>query len=226
MNNIELLIKIASAVAGTFGIAKILYDILIGKRGDMREEYAFAQKFFAELTANPEMHPFVREKGYQAIASDRTLETVEIEYLLTLKKPDRALKDYVLGRNYLEHLPNIGNLQIAFKDKYKRSWTRYWRKTLYLLLYFALAFLAFAPLFLFKFTSGNIPEMFLALLVCLAFFGPSAWFCVTKAGSIYRAEKLVQHQHKHSQIIFLQHTKLNIGHESTKQPYFSEHKKS
>ena len=44
--------------------------------------------------------------------------TAEIEYLVSLERSDRALRDYVLGLPYLEHLPEVGNLEIAFKKKY------------------------------------------------------------------------------------------------------------
>lgn len=61
--------------------------------------------FLQEVNSNKQLHPFLREKGYQAIAGDKQIGANEIEYLLSLKGPERALRDYVLGRPYLEHLP-------------------------------------------------------------------------------------------------------------------------
>lgn len=91
--DLDITIKILTLVAGTIGVAKIFYEILIGKRNRMSEEYKFAKVFLEELGANKNLHPFIREKGYQAIAGDNQLGSNEIEYLLSLQQPDLALRD-------------------------------------------------------------------------------------------------------------------------------------
>ncbi len=112
----------------------------------LRDEYKFAKEFMEALHAPDSMHPFLREKGFQAIAGDNQLSADEVEYLLSLQKPDQALRDYVLGKRYLDHLPHMGNLQVKFRAKYEGSWSRNWRKTFYLLAYTLLVFLALSPL--------------------------------------------------------------------------------
>ena len=199
----DLSVKLATFILGVIGAAKILYEIAIGNRIRMREEYEFARDFFGELHSDREMHPFVKEKGYQAIAGDNRLSADEIEYLVSLERSDRALRDYVLGLPYLEHLPEVGNLEIAFKKKYRRKWSRWWRIVAYALLYAGSALLAFAPLIFAKFLFHTISNLLLTFAGCLAVFGTYAWVSLKSASRIYRAEKLVLNQHKHTQAILV-----------------------
>ena len=120
---LDILLKSGTLLLGVIGAGKLLYDLWIIKHSRMRDEYTFAKTFFHEVSTNPTSHPFLREKGYQAIAGDRQLSADTIEYLLSLENPDRALRDYVLGRPYLEHLPQSGNLQIEFRKRYKNKWS-------------------------------------------------------------------------------------------------------
>ncbi len=75
-------------------------EFRLARHGRLREEYRFAREFLTDLMSPAGMHPFVRRKGYQAIAGDTRLSAAEIEYLLNLDDGARALKDYVLGRKY------------------------------------------------------------------------------------------------------------------------------
>lgn len=201
--DLESVIKVASFVLGLGSAAKVIYEISTGKRSRMRDEYKFAKEFIEALDAPDPMHPFLREKGFQAIAGDNQLSADEVEYLLSLQKPDRALRDYVLGKSYLDHLPHMGNLQVKFRAKYEGSWSRSWRKTSFLIAYALLVFLAFSPLLLSKLLFKSITEVFAALGLTLLVFGPYAWFSLVAATRIYRAEKLVQNQSKHTQSIML-----------------------
>ncbi|MDR1994628.1 hypothetical protein [Azonexus sp.] len=199
----DLLTKVITVVIGAIGAGKLMYDLAIGKSGRMRDEYKFAKDFLQDVKSNGQLHPFLREKGYQAIAGDRSINADEIEYLLSLEGPERALRDYVLGRPYLEHLPEAGNLQITYRKKYKASWARRWRKLFYVLAYAVLAFLAFAPLLLSKVIFKTPGQMLVGFVVSASVFGPYAWFALKAGARIYRAEKLVEYQHKHTQRIVL-----------------------
>ncbi len=202
--DLELVAKIVAALGAIGGLGKILYEVLIGKRGRMREEYKFAKEFLDAVERTPNMHPYIREKGYQAISGDHTLSADEVEYLLTLVKPDRALRDYVLGRPYLEHFPHAGNLQIAYKKRYRSNWSRRWRLYLYVTLYFCFALAAFAPFMLASLTTASGTEILWANIFSIAIFGPYAWWSIKAGARIYRAKMLVTHQHKHTQCIMLQ----------------------
>jgi hypothetical protein len=199
----ESLIKVASFVLGLGGAAKVIHEISTGRRSHMRDEYKFAKEFMEALAAPDPMHPFLREKGFQAIAGDNQLSADEVEYLLSLQKPDQALRNYVLGKRYIDHLPHMGNLQVKFRAKYEGSWSRNWRKTFYLLAYTLLVFLAFSPLLLSKFLFQSFTEVLTAFGLTLLVFGPYAWFSLVAVTRIYRAEKLVRNQSKHTQSIVL-----------------------
>lgn len=199
----NLVIKIITLMIGAIGAAKLLYDLSLGKRGRMREEYNFGKQFLDEVSTNKQLHPYLREKGYQAIAGDSQLGADEIEYLLSLRRPQRALRDFVLGRPYLELLATAGNLQIGFQKKYKNSWARIWRKYLYGGLYFALFAVAFSPLYLARIKGIELTKMLGAFMVSFAVFGPYAYFSLKASTRIYRAEQLVKNQDKHTQKIVL-----------------------
>lgn len=197
----DVIFRCATVLFGAVGAAKIISDLVIGGRGRLREEYKFAKEFIDGLQKDPSMHPFLKEKGYQAIAGDRRLSAAEIEYLLSLKNPDRAIRDYVLGRDYLEDLLSTGNLRLNFRAKYRRPWARIWRKAGFFALYFVFAILAVSPILAPKLFGGDPTQTIVALSGCLAGFGPFAWMAVKAGARINRAEKIVKFQSEHTQRI-------------------------
>jgi hypothetical protein len=199
----DLLIKITTVLIGAIGAGKLLYDLSIGRRGRMREDYNFAKQFLDEVSSNPQLHPYLREKGYQAIAGDSQLSADEIEYLLSLRNPQRALGDYVLGRKYLVVLPAESDQKIRFKAKYENPWSLRWRQYFYTSLYFALSVIALAPLLLGQFLTLSAGRLLGTSLLSVVIFGPYAFFAVKAAARIYRAIQLVKGQDKHTQIIAL-----------------------
>lgn len=200
--DLDIIIKITTLLAGTIGVAKIFYEIMIGRRARMREEYKFAKDFFTDLDPAKKIHPFAKEKGYQAIAGDNEIGSDEIEYLLSLQKPDLALRDYVLGRQYLQHLPQMGNQEIVFKKWFQNVWFRLLLKTFYCGLYAVLIFLAIAPLLFPKFLFKDPTKISVsAIVMCFSVFGPYAWFALKAVIRVVRAEKLVKRQEKHTPTI-------------------------
>ncbi|UGQ44798.1 hypothetical protein [Massilia endophytica] len=197
-------LKIVSTLLAVVGAARIMYELAMGRHHRMRDEYRFARDFLTAIKEEPDMHPFVREKGYHAIAGDRSIGSEAIEYLISLQRPERALKDYVLGRSYIEHLPSSGNLQIEFRPKYYTSFSRTWRKWTYGVLYFVLAFVAFVPLVFSGVLGLALGQTVLLFLLCLVTFGSCSFLALKEAASIYRAEMLVSHQDKHVQQIIVQ----------------------
>ena len=201
---IDVIAKAITVLVGVFGVGKVLYEYVIGRKGRMREEFRFANDFLAAVDANPEMHPYLQEKGYQAIAGDNTLSADEVKYLLSVVNPDRALKDYVLGRPYLEHISHGGDLQLHYKARYKSKWSRNWRIGLYSASYFTFALLAFSPMVLAAFIPMSFSQWSWATAGCLLIFGPYAWWSLKAGTRIYRAKMLVSHQHKHTQRILIE----------------------
>lgn len=201
--NSDTVLKVLPVLATIAGAAKILYEIPISARSRLREEYKFAREFMQELRQDPEMHPFVREKGYQAIAGDRSLSADEVAYVLSLQNPEQALRDYVLARPYLEHRHRSGNIGLGFRAKYQRPWSRMWRKMAYSTLYFLLAALAFSPFLFSKVFGLTGSQIFVALGVYVITFGWFAWQALIAAARIFRAEKLVKNQSRHTCRIIL-----------------------
>jgi hypothetical protein len=201
----DLIVKVAGVGIGLVGAARGLYDLSIGKRSKLREEYKFAKEFIEFINANKVIHPYLKDKGYQAVAGDSAISGEEVEYLLSLTRPEKALKDYVMGKKYLEHLPNHGNLQIKFKEKYKTKWSRRWRMYAYLLLYIAFSFAAFSPLLFSSYFHMGLQSALTAFIISLAVFAPYAYIFLMSGAKIYRAQMLVEHQNKHTQRIILTH---------------------
>lgn len=201
--NWDLIVKLGGLAVAVISAGKLLYDLMLGQAGRLREEYKFAKEFLQEVAQNKDLHPYAKEKGFQAIAGDSNITGIEIEYLLSLQSPVKALRNYVLGKKYLQHLPKAGNLQIAFKEKYQSTWARRWRKIYYLSLYTLFASLSLAPWIFAKFLFEKPDQGWAMILLCPILFAPFAWFCLKDAARIFRAEDLVAEQGRHVQRIIL-----------------------
>lgn len=200
---IETILRFLMAVAAIIGTGRVIYEIMIGKKSRLRDDYKFAKEFLSDLKEKPDLHPFAIEKGYQAIAGSTTLKSEEIAYLLSLENPGKCLKDYVLSKKYLQHLNTSGDLQLSFSEKYSASWARNWRKALYLTLYFGLAFAALSPLILAKAGVTKPVQLLTFLAITVPFFGFYAWASLRSFTQIYRGEKLILNQSKHTRKILL-----------------------
>jgi len=193
----ETAIKLGMLLIGAIGAAKLLYETIMRRRSHMWDRFRFTKEFLDELKADPQMHPLIREQGFKAIAGDSTLTAAEVEYLISLKNPEASLRDYALGRYYLEHLPEIHNLQVAFKNKYKKPFARQCRTAAHLLLYFSSLLLIFAPIMfmgLLKLSPDEATKLFMLLFLMM---GHYAWLSLRSAVRIMRASKLVESQEKY-----------------------------
>lgn len=206
--NPQILFSAVAVIAGVPAIVKILFELPIVRRTRMREEYKFAKEFLAEVESNEQMHPYLKEKGYQTIAGVKHLTGDEIAYLLLLYKPvpgrttvylhypDRALLDYSKGQALLTFNPDAGDAKIAFKEKYASQWSRFWRKSLYVSGMFIFWIIAFLPLIIAPLRPKTWDNIFELLAVCMLTFGPYAYLLANAAKRIVRAEHLIAHQHE------------------------------
>ena len=194
-------VKLVGAVIGVITAGKVIYDLAVSRKARLRDDYKFAKEFFDTLEKSPRPHPLVVERGYHAIAGDSSLTVKEAEYLLSLENPNSALRDYVLAREYLEHLPESGHSEIRFKRKFSTQWSRRWRRGFYLFLYFVCALMALSPMFFLVDFSANLGAGFLLVVVFGAAFGIPAFNAVKEYGRLYRGEKLVNEQRRHGQLI-------------------------
>jgi len=194
--------KIILAVVGVIGTGKVLYDITIGKKTNLREEYKFAKEFLDD-TNKVELHPYTLDKGYQAIAGTYIVNAKEVEYILSLVNPIQCLKDFVLSKTLFEELKTKGNLSLIFKKKFKSSFSRWWRKTVYLMAYFSLALFAFSPFLLIQVVDSSNSNSLLQLIFTLPLGGYSAWISLNAYAKIKRAEHLINNQSSHTQKVLL-----------------------
>jgi len=194
----ETLIKFGMLVIGAFGAAKVIFELMLSKRGRMREEYRFTKEFLHEVKSDPQMHPLLREQGFKAIAGDATMSADEIEYLISLKNPDKVMKDYVLGRRYLEHLPDAGVFQVNFKDDYRKPFARKCRYIGFFSAYLAISVLVFSPLVLASFLDMSPNDGGLLCIFLFVTVWPYAWLSLREVVRIKSAEKLVANQERHT----------------------------
>lgn len=200
--NVELFVKLASVLFGIFALAKNYYDISGGRKNRSREAYRFARDFLEDIESGKKIHPYAIEKGYQAISGDSGLRGAEVAYLLSLTEPERALKYYVMGRPYLAHNPH-DNKQINFAEKYRKDWSRTWRKWLYAIIYFVFCFGTMSPFIFSKFLSGD-PYRILTLFGIMAVtIFPVGIMALRSGARIHRAEKLVENQDRHTHNIIV-----------------------
>lgn len=147
---------ITTIVLGAITLWLSIKQYLDGNKNARREEYKFAKLFFEDLTLNPNMHPFARKKGFQAIGKNKDLPPMVIEHLMTFDDPVMALSDYEVSRGYLQHSEDRGEHQLYFPNTllFSTEQRRHVISIIYLIAAVAFYFLAFAPWLLF--TMGKI----------------------------------------------------------------------
>ena len=195
--NIELYLKIASTLTA-IGVGCVLLwrankELFFGSRNSLRDEYKFAKAFFDDLDKQPNMHPYARQKGLQAIAGNQSLPSGVIEYLLTLHDPASVLKDYVFARTLLEHFPTAGKKQISFKARYEKASRRKAFKIMYFSTYWISYFWAVSPILAMQWMRVSVElSMFLSLFT-LPFLSVTLW-SIRANIRMNRAESLVKNQ--------------------------------
>jgi len=197
--NLDVVVTVTGLLGGAFSTWKIFSDLQLGRQSRMREDYKFAQGFFSDLALNPHMLPFLKQKGLQAIAGDTRLVAEEIEYLLTLHNSAEALRNFVLGRKYVEFLVTATGAQVVFLPEYKSKKKRTLQKWLYLAMYFVFYCGAVAPLIALMFERTSPQEALAEFALTALIFLPACFFAIKAGVKISKAEKLVENQHKHNQ---------------------------
>ncbi|VVP88551.1 hypothetical protein PS938_01354 [Pseudomonas fluorescens] len=196
----ETIIKSLTAIIGVLGIAKIIYEFSAGSKLRLRDEYRFAKEFLCDINQTPKPHPLAIERGYYAIAGTSSIKASEIAHLISLAGPDKSLKDYVLARKYV--VLSEQNHKIEFRKKYSGKWSRNWRKTLYLSVYFLASLLAVSPLILAK-PLNLEPKFMLVTWVTAPCFGFFAFDALRNFIKIMRGEALINMQEKHTLLILM-----------------------
>jgi hypothetical protein len=167
-----------------------------GGKNARREEYKFAKLFFDDLDANPEMHPFARKKGFQAIGRNQDLPPSVIEHLMTLRDPVSALSDYEFSRGYLKSSEVPGRRQLSFASTLLFSTEK--RRKVMSAIYFSCAvlfyLLAFSPWFLFAFGKISAPVAINLAILCFPTGITVTWCVLREFVQLRRAMRLVAAQ--------------------------------
>lgn len=194
-DHIELAVKVVAIVASVAAVYRAFQEIVLSRKPRLREEFAFAKLFIAEL--RDETHPFLVEKGFLAISGDPTLSAAEVRYILSLSSPSTALRRYLHARVHLDFslTPQDGKKPIDFKPAVQSEKVRRRRKALYLTSYAVSASLAFAPLLFARALFGSSWQIgVVAVTMMLISFGWLAFSSLDAASKLWRAEELVLQQ--------------------------------
>jgi hypothetical protein len=170
--NISLVLQLLAIAAGIVALYKAFQEIFLARKPRLREEFAFAKSFIAEL--KDDTHPFLVEKGFFAISGDALLSAAEIRYILSLSSPSTALRRYLHAREHLVFslTPQDGKKIIDFKPNLQSERIRRLQKRIYLASYAVTAFLAFAPLFFAHTIFGNNWQVgLITIVIMLISFG-------------------------------------------------------
>lgn len=190
--------NIVKAVGMTVPIlmfGKFIYDVVQSKRSGIQQDYKIAKDFLEDSSKNPEMHHFVIERGYQAIAGTSNITVPEAKYLLSLENPNASLKNYLSARTYVEFINNENeNQKIQFLKKYQSQFSRSWRRGLYFLLYIVSTFLTVMPIFFFRVFTPDPAHGIVIAIIFLSSFGFLTFFSLKEYYNLKNIEKLVKNQ--------------------------------
>lgn len=174
-------------------------DLFLNKKNRLREEALFANDFIKMDDGT--LHPFVREKGYQAIAGSKWISADEVAYILTLKDSEQCLNMYVRGKYYLDFACKNGSQKFQYKEKYRKKYAIAWRKKLYFFMYVLFAFLALFPFIFSKSLGFGFENVVKALLITMPIFGIYAWFFLDLNIKLNSTKNLVEKQEFHTPLI-------------------------
>lgn len=197
----ELIIKGGSFLLALLGGAPIIIKWLLDLDSKRKDDYRFAREFLSDLGENPNMHPFVREKGYLAIAGKSHVNEDEVSYLLTLKEPNKALGNYKLAKSVVSFDSKRSLLKIGFKKIYKHKAVRVVAKFYHTIKYGVFFFLAVLPLYspAFREWIGD------AIIFYILLFSPIFMFMAVRSiiekEKIVSAEYIVKNQEQHTKAI-------------------------
>ncbi|MGF1727065.1 hypothetical protein [Photobacterium nomapromontoriensis] len=202
--NWELVIKVISAVVTILGLIKIFSDLSTTKRTTLQNNYKFIKEFLndineAESNDKP-LHPFVLEKGYQALAGTDTVSSREVKYILTLQDSSQCLHDFIFAKTLFDRLSTDGDLKIKFRKKYNKIWIRNSYKVLTLVSYVVLAFISISPLIFMTYLNLSLSQMATILIVTFPIFGFFAYISLNNFSQFIRAERLYNNQEKYIKI--------------------------
>lgn len=195
--DINLSIKIGALAVGAFSSAfatwKIFSEILRNKKNVLRDEYKFAKEFLDSIQSN-DVHPYITQLGYLALAGDTRAGHEEVKHAISLNNPRTSLRDYLLGRSCVEYFSTSSPPGFVFKDGYRSETKRTALRAWYVFSYFITYMAGFSPLFVVSFKLAP-PGVGLPFFVFTAtIFFPLAYLSLKGASKLSGAKSLISGQ--------------------------------
>lgn len=106
------------------------------------------------------------------------------------------MERYVRGVEYLEFITLHSTSRIRLKLRYRRRFSRVWRKSIYIGAYAVFALLAVFPLFFGNLFIKNLNQWFIFAPLSLMIFSIPAAMSLQSVAKIIAAEKLVKQQRR------------------------------
>jgi hypothetical protein len=205
-------IRVITTIIALVGAWKAINDAVGGRWSRIREEYRFAKEFIDDIEVNENIHPFLKEKGYRAIAGDATVDPDDIQYLLSIENPELSLRYYMLGRRYLVLSKYTENVRFVFRKRCQGAFSRGWRKKLYYFLFLVFFVLIPSPMliptimkfsflqsvakksYIQYFSEMSFIQSIVSLTISFIIFGSCAFFFLRWRVKVDFAEELVNSQ--------------------------------
>jgi hypothetical protein len=202
--DIDTAVKIVGFIVTIVGLYKVLNLVKFQRKSSFRDEYNFAKMFLADVEEadkatgmDKKIHPYVEEKGYQAIAGTDSIRACEAAYILSLKDPVLCLRYYVYSKSLFENFDET-HAKLSFKSKYSSKTYRYWRKKLFFVLYFIFGVIALNPLLNyndFGFEGADLVRFYIGCIVVGVGFG---WLSINDYLKFDIGEDLINSQKLHT----------------------------
>lgn len=196
MSNMEiwkLAVSAAAVIVSLIGVAWGIRKDFHLRTSRLREDFKFALDLKAEIQPL-QLEGLIKERGLHALVGTSRIPTPVVEYLISLRDPQRALHLYKSARKRVVFLSRASRARIVYKGIYRHARIRLIFKSLCWLGYASFYFLATSPLLfnIFKMLNGR-EALHLGLFTFTMFFPISVW--ILRYGvSIRSAESLLDLQ--------------------------------
>lgn len=155
-------LTIIVAIAGIFGIFKIVNEITLSRTSKHRDDYEFTKNYLDDLNT----HRFIIEKGFRALTNNN-YSVEEIKYLLSQDEPMELI--YLRASSKKIVYFDLETQLYIWNGIYKRSWFRKIISELLVMTYTVTAFLA-VMLFLLNHDTNLLDLKFFIISISLGFF--------------------------------------------------------
>lgn len=187
----EDIIKLVGSIVSLFAIYKIFVDVIFARSAKRREDYNLTKTFLQDLD-NPKTHPYVIEKGFQALTGD-FYSLKEIKYLLTFKSSSEAIFKRSFAKTFIDF--DEGKDRYCWKEPYSAPLKQKYSSTLYVLAYIIFGYIGTLPLYSSTFP---IQSSYLKLIWIGAFTTPAILWLI-KREKFLDAQRFMKMDHPSSQ---------------------------